>query len=272
MTNSIQSDNRKRRKRIKLPFENRRITWSEWVYNHRTGLCMTVILYLVCAIVFVTSRIMIDKRPADQTAFIIDLQDLEKLQQEKERLEEEIDRKIRQQYDDYSDVRNLKSNANAKELDPSLRDDRGTNARELYARQNDVQNDFKSNRALYEEGLAEERAILEGKNGEDKSEERQTSKVKGRVTVEYSLINPVRNHTKLVVPAYKCEGGGEVVVDITVNRNGNVVAAEVDRSLSTSDYCMTTTAVNAARQSRFNVDPSAPERHTGTISYIFIPQ
>lgn len=273
MTDTPRQDKTARRKRVRLPFENRRISWSEWVYIHRTGLCTTVILYLVCAIIFVSSQIIIDKRPGDNAAFIIDFGELSKLEEEKNRLQEEVDKQIRQMYDDYSDVKNAKSNLNAKELDPSLRDDRGTNAKELYSRQTNVQNDFASNRQLYEEGLAEEKSILEGQKGEEgPAAEQPAAKVRGRVTVEYSLTNPVRNHTKLVVPAYRCEGGGEVVVNITVNHNGNVIAAEVDRSRSTSDYCMTTTAISAARQSRFNVDTSAPERHTGTISYIFIPQ
>jgi TonB family protein len=90
--------------------------------------------------------------------------------------------------------------------------------------------------------------------------------------VSFSLSNPTRYSDNIVVPGYRCEKGGEVVVDITVNRSGDVVAAAVNKGLSDSDNCMHETALDAARRSRFNLDGSAPERQTGTITYLFIPQ
>ena len=79
----------------------------------------------------------------------------------------------------------------------------------------------------------------------------------------------MRTSRRLVVPAYRCEGGGEVVVAITVDRGGEVTAARVERG---GDECMRETALQAARGSLFNIDASAPARHNGTITYIFIPQ
>ena len=73
----------------------------------------------------------------------------------------------------------------------------------------------------------------------------------------------------LAVPAYKCEGGGEVVVEITVNRAGDVTNARV---VEGGDECMRSSALGSARRSRFNIDDSAPARQQGTITYIFIPQ
>ena len=116
--------------------------------------------------------------------------------------------------------------------------------------------------------MAEERAIRE-RNGAGKDEERQDRKVKGRVTVSFSLTDPVRTSRSLNIPAYRCEGGGDVVVEITVNRAGEVVNARVQ---SGGDECMRESALRAARVSRFNIDQSAPARQQGTITYIFIPQ
>jgi TonB family protein len=76
----------------------------------------------------------------------------------------------------------------------------------------------------------------------------------------------------LDIPAYRCENGGEVIVSVTINRNGDVVAAAVDKQQSAPDECMWETALDATRKSRFNIDASAPERQTGRISYIFLPQ
>ena len=100
-------------------------------------------------------------------------------------------------------------------------------------------------------------------------EERQDRKVKGRVTVSFSLTNPVRTSRWLEVPAYRCEGGGEVVVSITVNRAGEVTAARIEEG---GDDCMREAALRAANISTFNIDPAAPARHQGTITYTFIPQ
>ena len=94
-------------------------------------------------------------------------------------------------------------------------------------------------------------------------------KVKGRVTVSFSFTDPVRTSRLLIVPAYLCEGGGEVTVDVTIDRSGKVVAARVAAG---GDECMRETALRAARASLFNIDQAAPARQTGTISYIFIPQ
>ena len=38
------------------------------------------------------------------------------------------------------------------------------------------------------------------------------------------------------------------------------------------DEMMRSEALKAARASRFNIDNTAPEKHTGTITYTFIPQ
>ena len=88
-------------------------------------------------------------------------------------------------------------------------------------------------------------------------------------TVSFSLTDPVRTSRYLAVPAYKCEGGGEVVVEITVNRAGDVTNARV---VEGGDECMRSSALGSARRSRFNIDDSAPARQQGTITYIFIPQ
>ena len=127
---------------------------------------------------------------------------------------------------------------------------------------------MRANREAYEQGLAEERAIRERRGKEDGAE-RQDRKVKGRVTVSFSITDPVRTSRYLEVPAYLCEGGGDVVVEITVNRAGEVVNARVQ---SGGDECMRESALRAARVSRFNIDQSAPARQQGTITYIFIPQ
>ena len=43
---------RPRRQRMRLPFDNRKQDAGEWAYDHRIGLSVMVIAYLVLAIAF----------------------------------------------------------------------------------------------------------------------------------------------------------------------------------------------------------------------------
>ena len=128
-----------------------------------------------------------------------------------------------------------------------------------------------ANRAAYEAGMAEAQSILDAdrSNSNDKPQERQDSKYKGGVTVRFEFRDPVRTSRDLVVPAYKCESGGQVVVAVVLNTGGEVISARVT---SGGDERMREEALKAARASLFNIDSSAPARHSGTITYTFIPQ
>lgn len=271
-TNGVEQKPVRRRQqhgaRLHLPFENRHKDAGEWAYDHRVGLSVMIICYLVLGIVFVGSKIILNDKPHLQGIYI-DLQDLETLAEEKERLEREVEMKQLQANMDWSSVRNLTSNEAL--LNENLKDDRGTRTEALNASAREIAEGMESNRAAYEAGLAEAEAILDkGRTkSEDKTTEGQDSKFKGNVTVSFVLKDPVRTKRHLVVPAYRCEGGGEVVVAITVNRGGEVTAAKV---VSGGDESMREAALDAAWKSLFNIDMSAPERHNGTITYLFIPQ
>lgn len=257
---------RRRRRRLDLPFGNEREDVGEWTYRHRIGLCVTLIAYLVLMIAFMSSKIVVGKRNHTQGMYI-DLQELAALQDERDRLQEEIRRKMAQDQLDWRSIQNRTSNENA--TDERLKDDRGTNTAALNSAAQEAADRMRANREAYEQGLAEERAIQAERGNEGENAEKSDVKVKGRVTVSFSLTNPVRTSRYLHIPAYRCEAGGDVVVRITVDRGGEVIAARVE---SGGDDCMRETAISAARASRFNIDPSAPERQVGTITYIFIPQ
>ena len=256
-----------RRQRLRLPFDNRKQDAGEWAYDHRLGLSVMVIAYLVVGIVFFASKIVIGSKPHMQGIYV-DLQTLEELEAEKERLEREI--ALKQQNDiDWSAVRNLQSNESM--LNENLRDDRGTNTSEINESANAIAAGMAANRAAYEAGMAEAQSILDAdrSNSNDKPKERQDSKYKGGVTVRFEFRDPVRTSRDLVVPAYKCESGGQVVVAVVLNTGGEVISARVT---SGGDERMREEALKAARASLFNIDNSAPARHSGTITYTFIPQ
>lgn len=255
-----------RKPRLNLPFDNRRADAGSWAYDHRIGLCVTLIAYLVLMIVFVSSKIVVGERPHQQGLYI-DLQSLAQLEAERDRLEQELRQRQAAEEFDWKSVRNTVSNEN--ELNEKLQDDRGTDAAALNDAAAEAEARMRANREAYEQGLAEEEAIRQRRGGDKAAGERRDRKVKGRVTVSFSLTDPVRQSVELNIPAYRCEGGGEVVVAITVDRSGEVVGARV---VSGGDDCMREAALYAARVSTFNIDPQAPVRHRGTITYTFIPQ
>lgn len=92
----------------------------------------------------------------------------------------------------------------------------------------------------------------------------------GESNVVYHLEN--RYHLRLPIPVYLAKGGGLVVVDISVNREGKVISAKPRRSASILDEWIYTYAQIAAERTVFNPDQSAPAVQNGNISYTFIPQ
>ena len=260
---------RPRRQRMRLPFDNRKQDAGEWAYDHRIGLSVMVIAYLVLAIAFFASKIVIGSRPHMQGIYVY-FQTLGELEAEKERLQREIE--LKQQQDiDWSAVRNRMSNDAL--LNENLKDDRGTNTSEINESAKDIAAGMAAKRAAYEAGLAEAKSILEAEREKaddgGKSSKGQDAKYKGGVTVRYAFKDPVRMKRDLVIPAYKCEAGGQVEVAVVLNQGGEVISARV---ISGGDERMKEEALKAARASLFNIDNTAPARHSGTITYTFIPQ
>ena len=84
----------------------------------------------------------------------------------------------------------------------------------------------------------------------------------------YSLAG--RSSVALPRPDYKSNDQGTVVVQIWVDRNGNVTRAEYQpKGSNTSNGYLVNQAIAAAKRARFNADPAAPEEQKGTITYIF---
>lgn len=92
----------------------------------------------------------------------------------------------------------------------------------------------------------------------------------GESNIVYYLEN--RYHLRLPVPVYLAQGGGKVVVDIVVDRQGRVVEAEPQKNSSVRDEQIFLFAKAAARRTVFNADPQAPALQRGTIHYTFVAQ
>ena len=258
--------------KLRLPFEKRKQDAGVWSYDHRVGICITLIAYLLAGIVFVSAKIQL-RGASNIAGILVEFPEEERPQEQDPEEQKRLDQLAQE---DFSNVSNRISNENASsssQFNAALRDDRGTKSSELYGDAEAVQERIRANREAYEANRRREQELLDNAARRKSSNtEPQDVKVKGRVTVSFSFTDPIRTSAHLVIPAYMCEGGGEVVVIAMLNNNGEVVSATVDRSLSTGDACMQETAIEAAKSSRFNIDRSAPARQRGTISYIFIPQ
>ena len=161
-----------------------------------------------------------------------------------------------------SEIKNLAVN-NGK----PLKDDRGTDADQLYKDAAKLADQLKNGqKSAIEDDARGETVELPG-SGTDKKHGKEYS---GPSVLSYTLDG--RKAVHLPIPAYRCYAGGEVTVIIQVGRNGNVLNAKVNETVSATDKCLRDYAVRAARQSRFTKSDTAPERQTGEIVYLFIAQ
>lgn len=85
-------------------------------------------------------------------------------------------------------------------------------------------------------------------------------------SVSYSLVD--RLHTFLPTPIYLCEQGGKIVVNITVNHEGNVVNAYINASSSSENGCLVDHAIEYAKESKFTSNPKKASQ-LGTITFLF---
>ena len=149
-----------------------------------------------------------------------------------------------------------------------LKDDRGTDADQLYKDAERLANELKNGQKDgIEEDARNETVEMQHQNKPDNNQQKAYS---GPSVVSYSLDGRKASHLK--IPAYRCYGAGDVTVIITVNPQGQVVNAQVMDAVSSGDQCLRNFAVRAARLSRFSASTTAPARQTGEIVYRFIAQ
>ena len=265
--------------RPRLPFEKGPTDLGSWAYEHRVGLCCMIIAYLAFGIVFVSVNIAMNQERVEGAMYI----DLTDMQQALETLQQQVPEQ-QDEGDDFSNVKNRISDENGRSesvgrttastagggasSSKSIADfmeGLDEEAAAVAGRVKASQDAFAKGRREEQEMIARSKAQREAKEGEKESGVKQ----KGSVLISYWL--PGRRDVSLYMPAYQCEGGGEVTVNITVNRNGKVVSASMKES-STNSSCINDMAILAARNSRFNVEDTGSDKQSGTITYIFVPQ
>ena len=236
--------------------------------ENRAGLYLTVIFHLTVIIVLLLYQI--DSTMRREESFVLDFSKQEEI--ERREREEVMKQDISQKLEDMialarqqtsGQIRNIAVDAGAQ-----LKDDRGTDADQLYKDAERLANELKNGQKDgIEEDSRDETVEMQHQNKPDQSQQKAYS---GPSVVSYTLDGRKASHLK--IPAYRCYGAGDVTVIITVNPQGQVINAKVMEEISSSDQCLCNFAVRAARLSRFSASTSAPARQTGEILYRFIAQ
>ncbi len=86
-------------------------------------------------------------------------------------------------------------------------------------------------------------------------------------TISYSLVD--RTDEYLPIPIYLCEDGGKIVINITVDDQGNVIDTYVNSSSTSSNDCLVESALDYAKQAKFNVSPGKKSQ-LGSITFNFV--
>ncbi len=104
--------------------------------------------------------------------------------------------------------------------------------------------------------------------GSTDSQNRTGGLTSGGDGISFSLGG--RGALSLPKPDYPSQKSGTVVVEVTVDRNGNVINARGGvRGSTTNDTELINAAEVAARRARFDVSQNAPASQQGTITYVF---
>lgn len=232
--------------------------------DQKAGIYITVSIHL--AVIIVLLLVRIGQVIQQENSFVMDFTQQEEMerQQEEARLQELTAEQLEELIAAAQSIpiRNVTVDRS------SLKDDRGTNADELYKEAERLAQELKDGQSREEEdpesfASAAEPELIKKEKADDKT-------YSGPSVLSWSLDG--RKATHLPIPAYRCYGAGEVVVIITVNNRGDVINAKVDKDVSSTDGCLRSFAIRAARLSKFNSSATAPPRQMGTITYAFISQ
>jgi hypothetical protein len=260
-------------------------TFSGFFRKHSSGIYGTIIFHLIVAIILISSQIYSYTIDSKETIFLVFPPDKEAFvpvhkssavlpntssqpartpiassvpENKRAQLSKELDRLIAN-----GTPRNVA--VDASQRSQPLRDDRRTNASQLYEEAREVQQRIDAARR--------EAALRQG------SDDMATATApppptaesyKGPSVLSYDLGG--RKHLSLPLPVYQCYGGGDVIVQIEVNQRGYVTSVSIQVSASVDNDCLYEAAKRAALRSRFTVDANAPASQKGNIVYRFMPQ
>ena len=232
--------------------------------DQKAGILITAIVHL--AVIVVLLLFGIGYSTQRENTFVLDFTKQE--EKEKEEAHEELHRNAMEQLENLIATARTQPVRNVTVNRSQLKDDRNTDADQLYRDAERLAQDLKDgqNRRLEDpEDFVQDPVQTTPSKPEPKKQA-----YSGPSVLSWQLDG--RKATHLPIPAYRCIGAGQVTVIITVNNQGTVVDAKIDDGASSNDGCLRSFATRAARLSKFNASTTAPARQMGTITYAFIVQ
>lgn len=234
--------------------------------DQRAGLYITVSIHLAVIIVLLVARISLEVQR--ENSFVLDFTAQEEVERLRERIrmQERVEAQLEEMLASSQGsvpIRNVTVDQSS-----VLKDDRGTNADELYREAERLAKELQDGQQQADDSQDSFASVTEEKKENKKKEEAKP--YSGPSVLSWSLDG--RKASRLPIPAYRCYGAGEITVVITVNNRGDVVNAKIDEGTSSRDECLRTFAIRAARLSKFSASPEAPARQMGSITYAFIAQ
>ena len=245
----------------------------QFIERHVVGILTTIIIHLLILTVFMIVQFNTpEKKHLEKQQVVIDFVDPEELQKQIEEKKTQIKQLAQQEL--VKDIRNQNRNIAVNEaekaadqsIDKMVNDIKG----ELNIKDN-VEDPNAIAAKLEEKKEKQAETQVEKKPKVTINEKGERTFFKGNTTISFSLEG--RTEVYLPIPVYKCQGSGKVVMDITVNPNGFVTSATVNKAESKiNEDCLVEAANRAALTSRFTAKGTAPEKQKGRITYIFIAQ
>jgi hypothetical protein len=232
--------------------------------DQKAGLYITAIVHLAVIIILLVCQIGYSVQR--ENTFVLDFTKQE--EKEAEQKKEELHKTALAQLENLLATARTQPVRNVTVNRSQLKDDRNTDAEQLYRDAERLAQDLKDGQHRQMDNPDD--YVQDPVTPASDPKPRKQETYSGPSVLSWSLDG--RKATHLPIPAYRCIGAGEVTVIITVNNQGTVVDAKVDEGASSRDGCLRNFATRAARLSKFNASATAPARQLGTITYLFIAQ
>lgn len=232
--------------------------------DQKAGLYITAIVHLAVIVILLLCQIGYSVQR--ENSFVLDFTKQE--EKEAQEQKEELHRNALEQLESMLSAARTQPVRNITVNRSQLKDDRNTDADQLYRDAERLAQDLRDGQNRQMEDP--EDFVQDPVTPPSDPKPRKQEAYSGPSVLSWSLDG--RKATHLPIPAYRCLGSGEVTVIITVNNQGTVVDAKVDDGASSGDGCLRSFATRAARLSKFNASMTAPARQMGTITYLFVAQ
>ncbi|GHT10685.1 hypothetical protein AGMMS4956_02480 [Bacteroidia bacterium] len=227
------------------------------IVRYKTGIYVTLIFHLCALIVLMLFKISAVQYAPPQLieiAFDNQQEEIAKLQQERQRIEQELAAEMQQAA--------ARPNAHSLLRNVAVNQELPTD-HELMAQNAALQQRIEATQQMMKDYNSQEATLPSA------APATETKPYAGPSVLSYLLKG--RQAHYLPVPVYKCEGGGKVLTLIVVAQTGDVVSAEIDKAHSVNNECLCTAALQAALRSKFSVGNSR-QREQGSITYQFVAQ